>query len=119
MKSRLSFNIISSGIENIHVNSCAVSDKIGRGSLFIRKNDTAIVSIAEDTNGSIKIDTLENIIKNKKITSIHGLKIDIEGHEDKALVPFLLNAKKPYFPKRIVIEKTIEKFRLSRMHIGI
>ena len=85
--------------------SCAVSDKIGRGSLFIRKNDTAIVSIAEDTNGSIKIDTLENIIKNKKITSIHGLKIDIEGHEDKALVPFLNNIEKNLLPERIVIER--------------
>lgn len=105
MKSRLSFNIISSGIENIDVTSCAVSDKIGRGSLFIRKNDTAIVSIAEDTNGSIKIDTLENIIKNKKITSIHGLKIDIEGHEDKALVPFLNNIEKNLLPERIVIER--------------
>ena len=105
MKSRLSFNIISSGIENIHVTSCAVSDKIGRGSLFIRKNDTAIVSIAEDKIGSIKIDTLENIIKNKKITSIHGLKIDIEGHEDKALAPFLLNATETLLPKKIVIEK--------------
>ena len=105
MKSRLSFNIISSGIENIDVTSCAVSDKIGRGSLFIRKNDTAIVSIAEDTNGNIKIDTLENIIKNKKITSIHGLKVDIEGHEDKALVPFLNNIEKNLLPERIVIER--------------
>ena len=34
-----------------------------------------------------------------------ALKIDIEGHEDKALVPFLLNAPKNCFPKKIVIEK--------------
>ena len=37
--------------------------------------------------------------------SIYGLKIDIEGHEDKALVPFLLNAKNSLLPKKIVIEK--------------
>jgi hypothetical protein len=40
--------------------------KLGEDLYLSEKNDTAIVSIAEDTNGSIKIDTLENIIKNKK-----------------------------------------------------
>ena len=31
--------------------------------------------------------------------------IDIEGHEDKALVPFLLNSSETLLPKKIVIEK--------------
>ena len=66
----------------------------------------------------IKINTLENIIKKNKFKSIYGLKIDIEGHEDKALVPFLLNAKETLLPKKIVIEKIIEKFRLPRMYIS-
>lgn len=105
MQSRLSFNVVSSALKNIQIVSSAVSDKVGKGSLLIRKNDTAIVSINEDVKGSVKIDKLENIIKEKKLNSIHGLKIDIEGHEDKALVPFLLNTEKNLLPKRIVIEK--------------
>ena len=48
---------------------------------------------------------MENIIKESKLTSIYGLKIDIEGHEDKALVPFLLNTTETLLPKKIVIEK--------------
>jgi hypothetical protein len=48
---------------------------------------------------------LKNIIKENNIDSIYGLKIDIEGHEDKALVPFLLNSKDSLLPKKIVIEK--------------
>ena len=48
---------------------------------------------------------LEKIIRDQKLKSIYGLKIDIEGHEDKALVPFLLNVDKDLLPKRIVIEK--------------
>ena len=63
------------------------------------------VSINEDIKGSIKIDTLEKIIRDQKLKSIYGLKIDIEGHEDKALVPFLLNVDEDLLPKRIVIEK--------------
>ena len=105
MQSRLSFNANSSGIKNIQIICSAVSDKTGEGSLLIRKNDTAIVSVNEDIKGSIKIDKLENIIREQGLKSIYGLKIDIEGHEDKALVPFLLNVDEDLLPKRIVIEK--------------
>jgi len=45
----------------------------------------------------------------------YGLKIDIEGHEDKALVPFLLNAPKTLLPNKIVIEQPSKKSRLSRL----
>ena len=105
MQSRLSFNANSSGIKNIQIICSAVSDKTGEGSLLIRKNDTAIVSVNEDIKGSIKIDILENIIREQGLKSIYGLKIDIEGHEDKALVPFLLNVNADLLPKRIVIER--------------
>ena len=37
------------------------------------------------------------------------MKIDIEGHEDRALVPFLQNAPKELWPKRIVLEHAHEK----------
>ena len=105
MVSKLQFNINATKIQNIKVISTAVSDIQGKGSLKIRKDDVAIVALDEDLSSSIKIDTLENIIKSTKINSIFGLKIDIEGHEDKALVPFLLNSPKNLLPKKIVIEQ--------------
>ena len=105
MVSKLQFNINATKIQNIKVISTAVSDIQGKGSLKIRKDDIAIVALDEDVKSSIKIDTLENIIKSAKINSIFGLKIDIEGHEDKALVPFLLNSPKNLLPKKIVIEQ--------------
>ena len=105
MISKLKFNINATKIQNIKVISTAVSDIQGKGSLKIRKDDVAIVALDEDVKSSIKIDTLENIIKSAKINSIFGLKIDIEGHEDKALVPFLLNSPKNLLPKKIVIEQ--------------
>ena len=105
MQSRLSFNVVSSGIKNIQIICTAVSDKTGEGSLSIRKNDTAIVSLNEDIKGNIKIDKLENIIRSQGLKDIYVLKIDIEGHEDKALVPFLLNVNADLLPKRIVIER--------------
>jgi FkbM family methyltransferase len=105
MKSRLLFNIKATAIKNIQFVLSAVSNKIGKGSLKIRKDDIAIVAVDETIQSDIKINTLENIIKENKLKSIYGLKIDIEGHEDKALVPFLLNTTETLLPKKIVIEK--------------
>ena len=105
MISKLKFNINATKIQNIKVISTAVSDIQGKGSLKIRKDDVAIVALDENVSSSIKINTLENIIKSTKINSIFGLKIDIEGHEDKALVPFLLSSPKNLLPKKIVIEQ--------------
>jgi len=105
MVSKLQFNIDASKIQNIKIISSAVSNRQGKGSLKIRKDDVAIVALDEAISATIKIDTLENIIKCTKINSIFGLKIDIEGHEDKALVPFLLNTSKDLLPKKIVIER--------------
>ena len=105
MKSRLLFNIQATAIKNIQFVLSAVSNKIGKGSLKIRKDDIAIVAVDETIRSDIKINTLENIIKENKLKSIYGLKIDIEGHEDKALVPFLLNTTEALLPKKIVIEK--------------
>ena len=105
MKTRLLFNFKASKIKNIQFVLSAVSNKIGKGSLKIRKDDIAIVSLDETIQSDIKINTLENIIKENKLKSIYGLKIDIEGHEDKALAPFLLNTTESLLPKKIVIEK--------------
>jgi len=105
MKSRLLFNYKATAITNIRFVLSAVSNKIGTGSLKIRKNDNAIVALDENIQSDVKINTLENLIHENNIKSIYGLKIDIEGHEDKALVPFLLNANESLLPKKIVIEK--------------
>ena len=105
MKLRLDFNKASSKISNINMINVAVSDKKGSGSLKIRKDDIAIVALDESIDGNIKYSTLIELLSNNKVDEIYGLKIDIEGHEDKALVPFLLNAPKTLLPNKIVIEQ--------------
>ncbi|HBA66235.1 MAG TPA: FkbM family methyltransferase [Methylococcaceae bacterium] len=47
---------------------------------------------------------LEKILLMQGIDKISSLKIDIEGYEDRALVPFFLHAPEPLWPIRIVIE---------------
>ena len=104
MASRLRRNAEGSGLDNVRIFACGVSDRDGSANLAIRKEDIAIVSLEETDNGDIPVRTLKSIVNEVGLTSIHGLKIDIEGHEDKALAPFLDEAPDTLLQRRIVIE---------------
>jgi FkbM family methyltransferase len=63
-----------------------------------------VIESYENNSIKIKVKTLLEIIEVNKISHITNLKIDIEGYEDKALLPFFKNANKDLYPKNIVIE---------------
>lgn len=48
---------------------------------------------------------LLSIVQDVGLHRVDSLKIDIKGHEDAALVPFLQQAPEAYLPSRIVIER--------------
>ena len=104
MTERLARNAALSGLDNITTIASAVSDSDGSGHLAVRKNDDAIVQVEETGEGPIPVRLLAALLREAGITRIDGLKIDIEGHEDKALVPFLDSAERIMLPRRIVIE---------------
>jgi len=70
------------------------------GSANIRGEDSS------DYTESVTIETkpLIEILKENNVTTISGLKIDIEGLEDRALRPFFEQAPNSLWPKCIVIE---------------
>jgi len=104
MIARLSRNAALSGLANVTAIASAVSDADGSGHLAVRKNDDAIVAVEETGDGPIPLRLLAALLSEAGISRIDGLKIDIEGHEDKALVPFLDTAERSLLPRRIVIE---------------
>ena len=104
MISRIRWNAKATGLANLLAVHAAVSDSEGRGDLVIRKDDVAIVAVQESAGGGMPIRTLASIVAEAGMEAIHGLKIDIEGHEDRALVPFLDGCAPSLLPRRIVIE---------------
>lgn len=57
-------------------------------------------------NKTIKITTLPllDILRSQNIERIDGLKIDIEGTEDRALIPFFKDSQESFWPRCLVIE---------------
>ena len=99
-------NKIPNIFDRVKIEECAVGDfnkeiflKISSG-----PSNGIISNYFEKDTIKIKMKTLLNIIESNKITHITNLKIDIEGYEDKCLVPFFNSANKKLYPKNIVIE---------------
>ena len=105
MADRLSLNARLSHLSNVTAIASAVSDREGSGMLAVRDNDDAIVALQETEDGPIRVSTLAALLERQGVTRLDGLKIDIEGHEDKALPPFLDAADDALRPRRIVIER--------------
>ena len=66
-----------------------------------------VIDSFETNSIKIKIKTLLEIIEVNKISHITNLKIDIEGYEDKVLLPFFKDASKELYPKNIIIEHSM------------
>jgi FkbM family methyltransferase len=105
MARRLAFNAAASDIGNVAIFACAVSDYEGTGSLNIRKDDIAIVALEEGADGSVPVRTLPSILAEAGVRHIDALKIDIEGHEERVLAPFIRTCDAARLPRRIVIER--------------
>jgi len=104
MVERLTFNADASGIGQIAAVHAAVGGSEGRVDLHIRKDDVAIVRVEEIEGGSIPMYPLATILRDLGIAKVDALKIDIEGYEDAALVPYLDESEDAMRPERIVIE---------------
>ena len=105
MVQHLTFNAEASGLANVKSMHMAVGSAETRVNLRIRKDDVAIVSVEESETGSTQMLPLLHILSNAGFDRVDSLKIDIEGYEDFALVPFLQQASEGLLPSRIVIER--------------
>lgn len=102
---RLSFNADASGLKNITIVNKAIGASDGLVNLQITKDDVAVVRVDENPEGQIRMRSLLDVLADHDIEKVDGLKIDIEGYEDTALVPYLQNAPTDALPSRIVIER--------------
>ncbi len=102
----LEFNASASGLNTVTAINCAVGESDAMVDLHIREDDVAIVSVQENPLGPIKMRPLLSVLEEAGISHLDSLKIDIEGYEDFALVPFLKNAPEALLPSRIVIEQS-------------
>ena len=101
---RIRFNQTLNGISNFDLFQAAVGGEEGTA-LLSDPQDFGQATLRDTQKGiEVRIRPLVNILAEAGVTRIDCLKIDIEGYEDEALLPFFASADRSLWPKHIVFE---------------
>jgi FkbM family methyltransferase len=105
---RLAFNNAASGYIQTRLVAAAASDSDGKLMIETDGGNLGASHIVTGTAGAkaIKVPALrlQRILDEAGVTSVDALKIDIEGFEDRALIPFFKQAPQTLWPRAVVIE---------------
>lgn len=112
MARRLRFNVGLNGFDQVTVVEAAVGDGEGEGVLYVNKASFAESSLKATSNLDgqvhaevrVPIRPLLKIVEDAGLSRIDSLKIDVEGYEDKALVPFFDSAPRSLWPRHALVE---------------
>jgi len=109
MIARLRFNVLANRFANVQIFETAVGAGEGSITLWVdeaRRGHSSLSALEGATRTTVPVATLHSIVTQAGIDRIDALKIDIEGHEDRALLPFIASADRSLWPKRIYMETT-------------
>lgn len=107
MVRRIRFNATANEAANVIVVQSAVGAEDGNATLY-GGDHPGLASLCATVGGSgteVAVSPLLSLVERTNLNRIDVLKIDIEGYEDRALVPFLRTAERSLWPRLILIEK--------------
>ncbi|KAA3651409.1 MAG: FkbM family methyltransferase [Proteobacteria bacterium] len=125
MVPRLRFNLESTladckELPRLEIQSIAVSDETGSIPFYLNRQNLGASSMIEDQQGQcidVECQPLLDVIESLKLSRIHVLKCDVEGSEDRALVPFFTDAPNHLLPGCVIIEHNPEKWQLPLLEV--
>ena len=100
---RLRANGTASGAANVVIVPVAAGDREGEVR-FQHDDNLGLSQVSESATLRVPMRPLAAIVAEAGVDHVDALKIDIEGFEDRVLLPFFRNAPRALWPARIVIE---------------
>nr|WP_244318562.1 FkbM family methyltransferase [Roseibium hamelinense] len=111
---KLAFNAEANGLANIELVRTAVGEKSGTLSLWHEPSNCGFATLVEDlTTGEwagdwtarpVGVRPLLEVIDQEGLERIDIMKLDVEGFEDRALLPFLEQAPRSIWPATLLLE---------------
>jgi FkbM family methyltransferase len=105
---RLAFNRMASGADQVRLVAAAAGPSDGELLIETDGDNLGASHVVSGTPSTeaIKVPSLRlaRILTEASISSVDALKIDIEGFEDQALIPFFSEAPPVLWPRAVVIE---------------
>lgn len=109
MLARLRTNLaLNAYTQIVRVLPMALSEGPGEIEFTISATNLGESSLAGGEGSKIRVacDSLLNVLSRNGVTEVTGMKIDVEGLEDRILMPFLRNAPPSLYPGFIIIENS-------------
>lgn len=100
---RLSFNAGELQFSNVTLLNCAIGEKEGQLSISTDQANLGACRIS-DSGVSVPAKTLLGVVTDCGADRIDALKVDVEGYEDKVLMPFFRQAPRSLWPATVAIE---------------
>lgn len=125
MIQRLQFNIEATLTDSpqpprIEIQPVAISDKSGQVSLYLSDDNLGASSLHTKPSGrkiDVETQTLLALLAQLKLSRVHVLKCDIEGSEDRALVPFFTDAPNHLLPDCVIIEHNPQQWQQPLLEV--
>lgn len=109
---RLRFNAAANGLKNFQIDDVALSDADGTIRFFVHTDDAKLSHVGAPTTAGTEIEvrtkTFATLLADHDILGPYVLKIDVERHEDRVLMPFFASTPVDRWPSHVLIE-TIER----------
>lgn len=103
--SRLRFNVAANGFRNVTIIESALGEGSEAISLRVPASNFGAATIVGGTSGMpVRMMTMAAAMQAAEVHHIDVLKIDVEGYEDRVLLPYLHSMPRAVWPKRVLIE---------------
>jgi FkbM family methyltransferase len=108
MLERLRFNLSANGFRNVRIAPVAVGGARGEATFHTLPAAHGSASLLKMPGSrphmTVPVETLLSLLAAHGIERIDAMKVDIEGYEDRALIPFFAEAPRSLWPRRILME---------------
>lgn len=110
---RLAFNIAANGLAGIDLATVAVGERRGTMELWSEPSNcgfaTLLPDLTEEWQGDwrprqVRVEPLAEILVSYGVTRVDVLKVDVEGYEDRVLLPYIRSADPSGHPGAILLE---------------
>jgi FkbM family methyltransferase len=106
---RLRCNLALNGIDWVRIAPVALAERSGTLDLYVNDRNLGGSSLAADPGGSgraieVPCRTLASLVEEEGVTRIDAIKVDVEGAEDRVLMPYFASAPDDKWPRLLVIE---------------
>ena len=101
---QIKYNLSINTGHNITVFEIAISDQLGTA--WLKTNTSDLGQTRLETEGDLEVEctTLQAVVEQEQLSHIDALKVDVEGYEDRVLVPYMRSASDAMLPNTIVVE---------------